>query len=597
MNILGLNLSYASSACLVTGGKIARAVQQERFSRVKNDERFPKEAIDFCARGMDIDRVYIASEQQDIAHRLTRFYSTFDVRDRLLEQENYWRPKLLRDERPEWLDVFSHKLDLDQYPGNWGCFLEEYLACSSLNERSEMTNAYLAQVIRSTLGGADLEIQYLDHHSCHSYFSLAVYREWLISNNVNEQDVGIITIDAYGDGLSATISGVGGDYERVERKKSIAHSEFQLARIYRYTTLILGMLPDQHEYKVMGLAPYNRSKYAYEVRAIFEQYMELSEIDFKFISGERDIFYSLKDKLNGYRFDQIAAGLQMFAEDIICDWVESIVKQFRFKTLLFSGGVAANIKALQKVMQLDDVENVLVPPAPGDESLSIGAAVMGSCINQDQSPSFDTVYLGPGAGVITNSVLEDCHDGCRIIREYTQSEIAKLLAQGRVLGRCCGQSEFGPRALGNRSILADPRDPSIIAVINKSIKNRDFWMPFAPIILDVAAEEYLINPNGNPASFMTLAFDTAPDAPMLAGMHPFDRSARPQILAREDNPDLYDLIYEFGQITGCYSVLNTSFNLHGYPIVLDANDAYDVLMSSALDGIVLDDMIILKEFE
>jgi carbamoyltransferase len=179
----------------------------------------------------------------------------------------------------------------------------------------------------------------------------------------------------------------------------------------------------------------------------------------------------------------------------------------------------------------------------------------------------------------------------------TPDRIAALLQEGKILARCAGRMEFGQRALGNRSILADPGNLVVKERINAAIKSRDFWMPFAPVVLDSYADRYLINPKKLESPHMTLGFETTPEgyAAMIAACHPADRTARAQILRRETNPVLYSILEAFERKTERGALLNTSFNLHGHPIVNTPAEAVFVLENSGLDGLVMNHYLILKK--
>jgi carbamoyltransferase len=174
--------------------------------------------------------------------------------------------------------------------------------------------------------------------------------------------------------------------------------------------------------------------------------------------------------------------------------------------------------------------------------------------------------------------------------------IAELLREGKILARCAGRMEFGQRSLGNRSILADPSDLRVKEKINAAVKSRDFWMPFAPVILDKYVHRYLLNPKNLESPHMTIGFDTTVEGyeAMIAACHPADRTARAQILYRHTNPELYAVLEAFEALTGRGGLLNTSFNLHGHPIVNTPAEAIFVLENSGLDGVILNDYLILK---
>jgi len=182
------------------------------------------------------------------------------------------------------------------------------------------------------------------------------------------------------------------------------------------------------------------------------------------------------------------------------------------------------------------------------------------------------------------------------ITDATNIKIAQLLADGEVVARVCGKMEFGSRALGNRSILANPSNPGIIQHINELIKGRDFWMPFAATVLDTFADRYLVNPKEFESRYMAVAMDTKKEylSDIKAGTHPYDETIRPQILTQEQNAEYYDLITEFSKLTGIGSLLNTSYNLHGLPVVNDVEDAFHVFENSGLRYLILNDKLISK---
>ena len=183
-----------------------------------------------------------------------------------------------------------------------------------------------------------------------------------------------------------------------------------------------------------------------------------------------------------------------------------------------------------------------------------------------------------------------------VTTDASATSVAQLLADGKAIARCVGRMEFGQRSLGNRSILADPSLPVVKEKINAAIKNRDFWMPFAPVILDSFVDEYLVNPKKLLSPHMTLGFETTEEGyrAMIAACHPADKTARAQILYRDANPELYETIEAFVDITGRGALLNTSFNLHGYPIVNTTRDAIYVLENSDLDGLILHNFLVKK---
>jgi carbamoyltransferase len=260
-----------------------------------------------------------------------------------------------------------------------------------------------------------------------------------------------------------------------------------------------------------------------------------------------------------------------------------------------------NIKALMHVAEMTEVEKLWVGPSVADESLAIGACFHAALEKNPGSnvSLLENVYLGPecDAASIERLLSENgVSSRYTVLPAQGPREIAALLARGKVIGRVAGRMEFGARALGNRSILADPRSPSMIRVINDKIKNRDFWMPFAPAILEERAGDYLLNPKELRSPYMALSFHSTELARkhLAAALHPADFTLRPQIVEQRSNPGYHAILCEFEKATGVGGLLNTSFNLHGSPIVRTPRDAFDVFERTDLDALVLDGYVIVK---
>ena len=600
MKILGLNLGYMATASLYVDGVLDSCVSQERFSRKKNDEAYPKEAIEYCCSraginsGSEIDCVAIGSTQHDLWHRLARYYSGFNIEDRMKEQHSYWKPVLCDGEEIVWQDLYAEKLDFEQYPGNWRSLAEGLSGGGSYTDEDQRK---IREHIVSTVGGhidvPSERFKFVDHHTAHAAYA------YYASPFRNGKTL-VLTLDAFGDGNSASVS-IGDDGE-LERAKTISHRDFQVARIYRYITLLLGMKPDEHEYKVMGLAPYAKPQIYAKAYEVFRETMYVDGLDFKFRDRPGDLYHHFREKLEGMRFDGIAGGLQKYVEELICEWVKNVVAKYDIHRVVLAGGVVMNIKAIQKLSELDCIDEIFVPPSPGDESLGMGAAFhCAKALGESAIRPLDNAYLGTD---IDNDEVQALLDDIQkkgeahysVTRDVKPAAVAKKLAEGRVIARCAGRMEFGARSLGNRSIIADPRSDKMIRVINDKIKNRDFWMPFAPAILAESADKYLINPKKLSAPYMTIAFETRKIAQndLAAGIHPVDHTARPQLVDSEQNPDFHALISEFNAITGVGGVLNTSFNLHGEPIVRSAEDAYRVFELTDIDDLWVGQTLISK---
>ena len=267
--------------------------------------------------------------------------------------------------------------------------------------------------------------------------------------------------------------------------------------------------------------------------------------------------------------------------------------------MYFSGGLSMNVKANKTIAELPGIGVLHIAPSGGDESLAIGAAYVVSQHAGIKLRPLRHNYLGH------SPTSQEALDACSKIRKDSDfaiiespdvETIADLLAQGKVLGRCIGGMEFGARALGNRSILCNPSKSENLKLINEKIKFRDFWMPFTPSILAERATDYLVNPKGLAAKYMTLAFDSTDLGKdhLKAAIHPADATVRPQLVESEVNPEYHELISAFEKRTGIGALLNTSLNLHGSPIVCTAEDAIETLLKSGLDGMILPSILVLK---
>lgn len=597
MRILGLSLGELSTAALLVDGEIVACASEERFSRSKNDESYPKRAIEDClasagVRGEELDAVAIGSLKADLWHRLTHYYSRFSIADYVREQRDYWYPTLYEGARLPWHELYRDRWDLEQYPGRWADLLARLGDQYYLSEQDEQTvNDFIADTIHRHIGVRLDHISFVDHHTAH-----AAYGYW--ASPFRGDRTCVLTLDAYGDGLSATISIADGT--RFARVKAIGHRDFQLARMYRYTTLLLGMKPNEHEYKVMGLAPYAKPQLWERPYAVYRNTMYADGTDFRYHERPTDMYFYFRERLEGCRFDGIAGGLQRYLEDVLAPWVACALRETGASRVVFSGGVAMNVKAMLRFAALPEVGDLFVPPSGSDESLAMGVCYHVCHQRYGVPPQpLRHAYLGSdvSASEVRSAVGQLGRTGTyRIFEDASPDLVAEMLAQGRVVARCAGRMEFGARALGNRSILADPRRAASVRVLNEKIKNRDFWMPFAPAILSDRAGRYIRNPKALAAPFMTVAFDTTEEGArdLIAGSHPADRTVRPQLVDEGTNPGFAAIIRAFESRTGVSGVVNTSFNLHGEPIVRSADDAVRVFELTEIDDLLLGQTLVSK---
>lgn len=595
MNILAIHCGHNSSAALMCDGVIVGAVQEERFTKRKNQVAFPVRAIRHLVDlhlGGDVgrvDRVALAGKVVDPTGLAVARYSEFDVADHIKENHDYWRG-IFYEGKPSdgryWVEMFrrGEKLNHDH-----NVDVDKMMAMPLADAFSYMSEVERQDAMRRHFGWEG-PFDALDHHACHAHY--AFYGQAIPEKYWD--DVLILTADALGDrrDWSASTVNADGTLNRIEDG-----SGNSVARIYRFVTLILGMKPNEHEYKVMGLSSYSKSaKHIAATERVFYDVLDFK--DGKFVQNRplKDSYFDLKDRLEGHRFDNISAALQNWTTGVTRSWIAYWLKRAGKSRLCFSGGLSMNIKMNGELAAMEELKGLYVPASGGDESNPIGACFMAQKQLGKPVKPLTHVYLG---AVNSRDVEHDWKEGLRRadvsvadyeVREgFGLREIAKLLAAGQVVARCVGPMEFGARALGNRSILADPSNPDNIKRINDAIKARDFWMPFTPSILAERAADYLVIPKGIVSPYMTIGYQSTPLArrEIVAALHPGDFSARPQFVTRDTNPDYWALISAFEELTGIGALLNTSLNLHGDPMNATIADAVRTLALSALDFLAL----------
>lgn len=593
MIIISVFWGLCSGSALYRDGKILGAVSEERFTRKKNDSSFPSNSInwlmgEFKVKAIDIDRIAMVSNDVGMDYILLAKYN-WSIDDYLYENKNFWKDKLLKKTKVNknlYFDVMSHKIDTNQYPSEyWNELVNNKDETPFIRDKNRLVSNFF--------GVPESKVLNIEHHRSHASYS------YYTSEFRNEKILSF-TVDGWGDGKNAAI----GIFNENGKYEMVSHStDCNIARIYRYITLLLGMKPGEHEFKVMGLAPYGKEYFAKRALEVFRSTLYVDGLDFKWGIKPDDSYYWFKDRLEGVRFDNIAYALQRWVEELLCDWVKNAIDKYDIHKIVFSGGVSMNVKAMGKISELDQVDDIFIGGSAGDESHIISTAYCAAeeCSELWNSNSIETLnnlYLGPNydkysEDYIINSLDLEKYD---IIENYSNEQVAKLIFDGNIVARCVGSMEFGQRALGNRSILADPSKLEIKEKINFAIKNRDFWMPFAPIIMDKYSNIYLKNPKKIKSPYMTLAFDTTKVGydSMRAACHPVDRTCRAQILTKEKNSDLYGLLSAFESISGRGCIVNTSFNLHGFPIVSTPKDALYVFDNSDLDCLMLNSYLIIK---
>lgn len=584
MVILGINETHCATAAVLKDGKIVGCTSEERFTRVKNDAGYPRRAVDALLASLgvsprDIDLVALAGARMAAKEWL----------DRALQDEAYIReyygvrlPSSRRALGKRFRKLGARFGLMDASRGKFGIPQSERLA-----------------LVTDHLGIPADRIVCLDHHTCHA---AAAY----FGSPHRGAAALVLTNDNSGDGLCATISTAEG--ERLTRREATPSAPGSLGALYSFVTLYLGMKFGEHEYKVMGLAPYasesGRRRGYQALKEIFDL-VESRPCRFQWLKpGER--YQLLLRQCLGLRFDWVAAGAQELLEEILLRWVRIACSRHDGSRLALGGGVFMNVKANMLIAEEPGIEDLFVFPSCGDESNAVGAAYLAylqECERRGVSPDpqpLGPAYLGPEASdVEVEALIRERSLDARYkvaLHDRIEEKIAELLVSDGVVARCAGRMEFGARALGNRSILANPSDHRVVPLINRMIKNRDFWMPFAPTILKEREADYLVNPKGLASPYMMLAFRTQEkrQGELIAALHPQDATARPQILEETWNPEYHRIIREFERRTGIGAVLNTSFNLHGEPIVCTPADAVDTFERSGLPHLALGHWLISK---
>lgn len=595
MIILGISDSHEAHACIVRDGRLEAVIAEERLSRLKADMGYPRRSIDAVLRicGLtpkDINLVAFAGQAGYVLPRIYKINALFTVKDWIRQCRHYWRPILLEGKKlTVWDDfeLFKHLpgegiTDDAYYP-----FVERARHADP-SEYHQIFQSVRYEVIEKHLGIKAEKVRFFRHEDCHKIYG--VY-----SSPFVHPEALVLTAEGGGDDSSATFS----SWRNGELTERWASNAVNLGRLYRYVTLILGMQPGQHEYKVMGLAPYGTEYHGKRSQDFFNTLTKVQGTKILSTGLIKDLYYSVKDALEGERFDGIAWGLQEHLEEVLRQWVENCISETGITDVYLSGGIGQNIKACKNLIDTTSLTSLWAGPICGDGSLGVGAAWLATRQLTPNVPieGISTIYLGTEyceADVRAAMKAHDLAASFKIIEKPDIATIAEWLASGAICARFSGRMEFGQRALGARSILADPRRWESVERVNNKIKYRDFWMPFTPSMTIDQAEKMIINPKGIYSPYMTMAFDLKSEwaGRIPAATHPADKTVRPQMLQREDNPGYYELMRAFGEKTGIECLMNTSFNLHGDAIVESPDDAIHTFLNSELDILLFDDVAI-----
>ncbi len=559
--VLGVHDGHGAGVALVRNGRVVAAVSEERIRNIKNYSGAPTNAIREAYRISGIDP---SSTSAVAIVGLVRTTAP-------LAEEDSPRVKLFRS-----VSRFVHS--------RW--FARFYVR---FLHRFRKMKEVLATL--ESLGIADVEVAFVEHHMAHAataYFQ----RPW-------DDDTLVLTLDGAGDGVSSTVNvGAGNTITRVDWSTyydSISNN------MYSEITGLLGLKRWEHEYKLMGMAPYGRAEYCIEEMRRICAIDKRHPLRFKNTFGPygKSSQRKLRGLFAGTRFDNLAAACQKRFEELVVRWAKNAIRETGISRIATAGGSFLNVKTNSILRDLPEVEDSFFHPACDDMGTPIGAAIMTYVEistrdgKRPERHALEHLYLGRAfSDEEFLSAFSAFSDRLRFEEaEDIHERIAALVADGRIVARFAGREEFGPRALGNRSIIADPRDMAVVRKLNFAIKQRDFWMPFAPSILESNMEDYFHNPR--PARYMIEAFPTTERGKNIpAALHPYDMTGRPQSVTPQSNPEWHAIIHMFAEHTGVPVVLNTSFNLHGYPIVGSPKIALQTFLRSDLDNLVIDRFVV-----
>ena len=565
MYILGLTTMGEAAASLLKDGELVAAAEEERFSRIKHHIGFPCHAVAYCLREAGIT----LAEVDHIGH--------------------YWKPWVLRRRVVHTLGtMFQH-----------GDLFQTRIARGS----DQFTGYYLPMfvmpsTIRKEFGGSDFKFHYLDHHVCHaaSAFFASPF-----------DSAAIFTVDGVGE--STTVLYARGEGKRIKVLERI-HLPHSLGQFYSAITNFLGFdMLQGDEYKVMGLAAFGEPEYAgfFQKSVVMPDGPGRFKLDISYIDHQmaRNNLYTEKiQQVLGksrlpqeevlHRHENIAASAQKALEETALRLVRYLKEKTGERNLCLAGGVALNSVMNGRIVREAGFDNVFIQPAAHDGGCSLGAAlyVYHNILKHPRKWVMEHAYWGPG---FSSADCSAAMEGKPVTaRKLTDAEmtvtVAKLLSEGSLIAWFQGRMEWGPRALGNRSFLADPRTANMQEVINRKIKLREPFRPFAPSMLEEDAAPIIGCSKPSPYMLLVFPVNHGWEKRIPAVVH-VDGTARPQTISRRVNPRYWSLVNEFKSLTGIPAVLNTSFNIQE-PIVCTPEDALKTFINSGVDYLVLEDYLV-----
>ena len=550
-------LIHDAGAVLIVDGVVRAAVNEERLTRNKNEGRFPLNSIDQVLKMEGIQ----PSDVDVVA------LSGLNCKDRAVRTLRYCTDTFIRSRIP--------------LPRRIGGAVRNLILNRKRRLPGELENK---------------KIVFVEHHLSHA--SSAYYTcPW--------DEALIVTVDGVGDELCATVSlGADGNIRRLME----CNGHHSPGIFYSAITLGLGFKRNRHEVKITGLAAYGDPdvcRNSFNGVVIYrdgEFHSREVPLLFRDLNKNTEFFSNLA---NSYKREDVAASAQRVIEDVVLGLIGDALVRTKVSNVVLTGGVFANVRLNQKIMETEGVDNVYVHPNMGDGGLAMGAALWAyvqenikAYVQENKKKTFprflETVYLGPEWGdrelerALERSGLNYRH--CEDVEQAT----AEWLVRGKIVGRFSGRMEYGPRALGNRSILASPVDTTINNWLNKRL-NRTEFMPFAPSTLEERAGEFYIGWNKDHVAsrFMTITYDvTARGRELAPAVVHVDGTARPHVVREVDNPKYYRIIKLFEQETGIPSIVNTSFNMHEEPIVCSPQDVIRAFKDGSVDVLTMNNFVV-----
>jgi len=558
---LGINQDlYDCGVAITDGERVLYCANEERYNRIKNQGGFPRHSLEasFRVTGIepsDIDRVCVAGEM------------TPPLPMRMLPQLHGRLVRAKRDHKPS---LTHHLTDLI-------VFHTPLLHTSSDSLLRHMARPLLAPVLRRTLPPALREqpVRFVEHHLAHG----------AVARTLSGFDEALcVTSDGMGDGLSLTVSQYrAGDVERLWS----ARSRESLGLFFELLTEALGFTPCRDEGKLTGLAA-DGDPDRVDVPSPF--LLHDGRLQYRGPYGRRGVAWARQHLVDRFPRQDISAWAQRHLEAILLEVIRTWLARTRLRRLVVAGGTFGNVALNRRIHELDGVDELFVCPNMGDGGLALGSICAAGGLPVHP---VDDVFWGDSFG---DPEIERALDGAGVRYRRASNierEVAALLADGQLVARFDGGMEWGPRALGNRSILARANDHAVVERLNTSLERSDF-MPFAPAVLDEDAESYVVGLQHarHTAEFMTVCFECTPrmkkENPAVVHV---DGTARAQLVREGTNPSFHRILAEFKQLTGCGILLNTSLNIHEEPIVRTPEEGVAVFLRARLDHLAIGDYI------